>query len=403
MKKTALRICAFGVALVLLLGCLAGCNVTISKNRKDKDASQSLDPEGTGDIPENDEAERAYELVTVAAHNLYVHSGPGVKYETLYKLQYGDLVKIYSQTTVEDAIWGESDDGWVFLQYTPAQETTQEEIDQALESKLLGDWYLYESDRSTSSYFRVFTFLNDGTFYQSRLMFDNDTLDGVESNSAFCAGRYWVENGQLILDISTYFDEYATVPLGGVDWSVGTTAKLDLIVGSNQIKLTSRTVTSLNRGGDEEVMALMKELFPPEPEPEIGTTDPRILGEWSSFREIDYEAQSVTFDRDYCFNADGTFTASQGGSRYLYNPETGELYYDETQLGIGGYFLNGTYSFDGSTLLLNITYCEFDAEYLGTSTYFVTFSGDTMLLQDSYRSTTYYPVSWDEIGPYFFG
>lgn len=270
--------------------------------------------------------------------------------------------------------------------------------DQALIDQLVGSWYM-EEDSAT---FRVFTFQKDGKFLQTIYHFtDHDPEDYTESADRYCEGSYRVKNGALILHFNGKMSSVAEVSLGGITCKKGDIVSFSLSISAGSLKVSDYSTTTLLKGGLEEIKALVKE-NQPEDTPVIDT---RILGEWRGITEIDTENLSLRIGDCYIFSEDGTFTGSLTADPiYLYNPETGKLEYDITQPGAGGYYYWGTYTFDGTTLTMTETGNEFDDPYMSTVTYTVSFSGDTMVQTDENgKLITLYPLSWDEIGEYFFG
>jgi len=324
----------------------------------------------------------------------------GVNDTAYFDMSIGSRQLKLTELTMSTLNRGGIEDIKKIIENTEFEETAQ---DRALKNQLIGSWYLDISTESGLS-FRTFTFMEDGSFTHAVYLFSNADSDYfIESNDASCGGSYRVRSNCLILEINSAISEDIEIPLSDLTLKKGDPAYLNLYINGSSLDLYDYTVTTFTKGSLEDLIALVSQLRPVQPEvPSVGTTDPRLLGNWYSFYEIDYEAKAVTTNRNLTFHSDGSYTGSVGGSRYLYDPDTGELYYDIEQAGVGGYDFSGNYSFDGSTLLLNMTYCEFDAEPLGVETYTVTFSGDTMLLNNGKRTDTFYPISWEEIGPYFF-
>lgn len=267
--------------------------------------------------------------------------------------------------------------------------------DQALIDQLVGSWYM---DLGNSESFRTFTFHNDATFRHTIYTFQNyDPEDFTENNDQFCTGSYRVKNGALIMEITGTNSPSMEIPLGGIICKKGDIVSFSMSVSAGSLKLSDYSTTTLLKGGLEEIKALVKE-NQPEDTPVIDT---RILGEWYVITEIDNVNKTLRIGSSLIFSEDGTFTGELSESkRYLYNPETGKMEYDNHQeSGFGSFCYGGTYTFDGTTLATT----ESDTD-MGTSSCTVSFSGDTMVQTDEYGTqTTFYAISWDEIGEYFFG
>lgn len=59
----------------------------------------------------------AYQLGTVTATGLRVRSGAGLSYPTVNYYRKGDQVKIFAQSTANAMVWGQTDKGWVSMNY----------------------------------------------------------------------------------------------------------------------------------------------------------------------------------------------------------------------------------------------------------------------------------------------
>lgn len=70
--------------------------------------------EGTGG---NNNTNVTYQVGTVTASGLNVRSAPGVGNPVVGSYRKGDQVKIYSQTTQNNMLWGMTDKGWVSMNY----------------------------------------------------------------------------------------------------------------------------------------------------------------------------------------------------------------------------------------------------------------------------------------------
>ena len=74
--------------------------------------------EGTGDNNNNNNnSNTTYQLGTVTATGLNVRSGAGVGYSIVGAYRKGDQVKIYAQSTANGMTWGQTDKGWVSMNY----------------------------------------------------------------------------------------------------------------------------------------------------------------------------------------------------------------------------------------------------------------------------------------------
>ena len=74
--------------------------------------------EGTGDNNNNNNnSNTSYQLGTVTATGLNVRSGAGVGYSIVGAYRKGDQVKIYAQSTANGMTWGQTDKGWVSMNY----------------------------------------------------------------------------------------------------------------------------------------------------------------------------------------------------------------------------------------------------------------------------------------------
>lgn len=74
--------------------------------------------EGTGsNNNNNNNTNTTYQLGTVTATGLNVRSGAGVGYSIVGAYRKGDQVKIYAQSTANGMTWGQTDKGWVSMNY----------------------------------------------------------------------------------------------------------------------------------------------------------------------------------------------------------------------------------------------------------------------------------------------
>ena len=65
----------------------------------------------------NNNTNTTYQLGTVTATGLNVRSGAGVGYSIVGAYRKGDQVKIYAQSTANGMTWGQTDKGWVSMNY----------------------------------------------------------------------------------------------------------------------------------------------------------------------------------------------------------------------------------------------------------------------------------------------
>ena len=73
--------------------------------------------EGTGSNNNNNSNTGSYQTGTVTATGLNVRSGAGIGYSIIGSYRKGDQVKIYAQSTANGMVWGQTDKGWVSMNY----------------------------------------------------------------------------------------------------------------------------------------------------------------------------------------------------------------------------------------------------------------------------------------------
>ena len=110
----------------------------------------------------------------------------------------------------------------------------------------------------------------------------------------------------------------------------------------------------------------------------------------------------LAFGGYFTFNSDGTFTGLDHEQHYFYTPETGAVY-DENSPGRGAQELGGTYTFDGSTLVMTFTYIEWvDLTEPEIQTWQVSIRNGCLTMTGSYTRTLY-KGNLDEAAARLFG
>lgn len=90
---------------------------------------------------------QASAVMVTDSKGLNIRSGPGTNYDLVGSLPYGTQVTILSTQTVDGYIWGQIDNGWIRLDFTDYQESTQPSTPSTSGNWKYenGKWYYYKN------------------------------------------------------------------------------------------------------------------------------------------------------------------------------------------------------------------------------------------------------------------
>ena len=119
-----------------------------------------------------------------------------------------------------------------------------------------------------------------------------------------------------------------------------------------------------------------------------------ILGSWVGV-VYDDETKTLIQQSHYKFSADGTFSGALVHISYRYHPSYGWI--SDQSYGAGSQIFNGTFTYDGSTLVLTYGFFEFESSLPEPRT-LSAYVEDGVLHISEYNWTSYYQGNINDIG-----
>lgn len=307
---------------------------------------------------------------TVTGSKVNVRSDPSTKSTVQGTVNSGDRVEIFYQVKIGDITWGCTKDGWISMDYV--------RLDKEARKDIAGSWYCHWSIVETSSaisyYTRTYTFRDDGTYDFASFIID------VHLNSyeiyASGSGYYTFDGSTLVLGNRGYAAELKDGELRLTEASETLTyvpGDLEDAVAHAMSQHKEPEPTETEPAETEPLETEPTEPEPTETEPaeteptetepaetEAPAIDPSILGTWQDVTICTSceSGQCLRRNAYWVFRSDGTFTHTECEGHYFYASDTGPVY--DTSMATGSQEKRGTYTFDGSTLVLTYTFIEWE-------------------------------------------
>lgn len=244
---------------------------------------------------------------------------------------------------------------------------------------IVGSWYYQSEVTSDISIGTIYEFHADGTYDRHDFRVGWDGIGYIEGNYS---GTYTYANNTLVWKYGSYTAEikngklHLTLPEGVDVYTPG---------GLEEAVAEARSWYNITEPTETEPT----ETEPPETQAPVLNSS--IFGTWQDMvvcTSCD-SGTCLAFGGYFTFNSDGTFTGLDHEQHYFYTPETGAVY-DENSPGRGSQELGGTYTFDGSTLVLTFTYIEWvDLTEPEIQTWQVSISNGHLVMTGNYTRNFY--------------
>jgi hypothetical protein len=233
-----------------------------------------------------------------------------------------------------------------------------------IDSAILGTWrevkpctHPYDSNAIAYHLGFRYVFNSDGTFteYPDSETWEYDPQTGTatllsswDANN-ICEGTYTYSGSVLTL---TYLVDHGHPDREG-PW---TYVYENVTISGNTMRGLVHSDSVFERGTPEEILARLygQTTTPIPPANDAYTT---IIGAPWRYARYDADTGRLHLGNSYMFNADGTFSGTYTDSSYYF--DGAQWVWDHT-MGTGGQSFEGTYTFDGSTLVLTYTYMEWE-------------------------------------------
>lgn len=314
----------------------------------------------------------------VIQKNLNAYEGPGSHYDSVGTYAAGDYVVVLETC----GKWGRTDRGWICLDEVSRENGAGGDI--------VGSWYCRLAESGGGGYlYGIYTFSADGTYsflyaYLHTSYPENyDNLGSTNGTYTYDGYTLNTESGSiagLIVDDTMVLSENDDVEIyyrGDLD-----DAMSDMAGRQEEPDPTEQPSTEANPA-----------------ETETTVIDSSICGTWQIMDICDFceSGQCLSRNGYWTFKSDGTFTAEAHDSHYLYTPENGPVR-DTDAPGAGSQMMEGTYTFDGSTLILTYTFIEWeDITSPVVETKWVTIHNGRMEMTDSYYTAVMYRGTIEEV------
>lgn len=239
----------------------------------------------------------------------------------------------------------------------------------SIDPAILGGWYCFQSESNDLYSYETYTFNANGTYTTKTLYINGST--GSYRADLFGNGTFTFDGSTLILNNRNQHQ---------------------LKNGKLHIRYSGVTQEFLPGDIDDiiaEVLSMQAETEPTATEAPVLNSS--IFGTWQELNPCNCTADQLCFGYTGCwtFNSDGTFSGADQERHYFYTPEGGAVYDDNTP-GMGGQLMSGTYTFDGSTLVMTFTDIEWeDLTSPIIETFQVSISNGHMVMSGRYTSNCY--------------
>lgn len=253
---------------------------------------------------------------------------------------------------------------------TTAPVATEPEITADL---LVGSWY-YDVYWGDCMELKNYTFRQDGTFEcYAQLLTPLDWKSELYTYGTYWSWRPWpsyegtycVEDGVLITTYKAW------------DYEID-----DVVVVNRAYNLAKADgVLSMTDEETGETEAFVPGMYPPRDAVAPDVRLSPLSGTWESI----YGSQNALFTNRIHFYSNGTFMMSNHDYFYMFNTETGQWGWES---GGRGYYTDcGTYTFDGTTLVLTFLYNDYIVYEDYAETYTVSTLDETQLVIDDQWGT----------------